>query len=217
MIAISCPGCRGPVDVPDGSEGKQLHCPTCGSAMLVPGASWHVVQDGAQYGPVELADLIMRLQAGELEVSTQVWCEGMSAWQPMWNVEQLKPHIAYAAQLLAAASGGAGQTNRRAAVGAGSDQLNELASAARGAEVNYHYRHVGASYNGYAVAGFVLSLTFPLLGLIFSWIALSGMKSSRNPEGHGLAQAGLIISIIFVSLSCLWLVGAIASFGMMRF
>jgi hypothetical protein len=75
------------------------------------------------------------------------------------------------------------------------------------------HRRAGQSYGGMAVAGFVLSLVFPLLGLIFSWIALSGMARTGNPENKGLAQAGLVISIIFVALSCLWcmlIFGAIA-------
>jgi hypothetical protein len=65
----------------------------------------------------------------------------------------------------------------------------------------------GPSSQGMAIAGFVCSIVFPLLGLIFSLIALSGMKKNRNDEGKGLATAGLIISIILLSLSCLYVIG----------
>jgi hypothetical protein len=33
------------------------------------------------------------------------------------------------------------------------------------------------------------------------------MKKNRNDEGKGLATAGLIISIILLSLSCLYVIG----------
>jgi hypothetical protein len=71
----------------------------------------------------------------------------------------------------------------------------------------------GQSYNGMAIAGFVLSLTIPFLGLIFSWIALAGIKRTGNEEGKGLATAGLIISIAILSLGCLWFIGALTCLG----
>jgi len=71
----------------------------------------------------------------------------------------------------------------------------------------------GQSYNGMAIAGFVLSLTIPLLGLIFSWIALAGIKRTGNEEGKGLATAGLIISIAILSLACLWIIGVVTCVG----
>ncbi len=48
--------------------------------------------------------------------------------------------------------------------------------------------------NGYAIAGFILSFFFALLGLIFSIIGLR--KSDQTGKGGGLAIAGLILSII---------------------
>ena len=56
--------------------------------------------------------------------------------------------------------------------------------------------------NGMAIAGFVLSFIFPLLGLIFSIIGLNRAKQSPSRKGHGLAVAGIIISsvIMFVNL-----------------
>jgi hypothetical protein len=64
-----------------------------------------------------------------------------------------------------------------------------------------------------AIAGFVLSLTIPILGLIFSWVALNGMKKYHNEEGKGLATAGLIISLVFVALGCLWVIGVVSCLG----
>lgn len=53
--------------------------------------------------------------------------------------------------------------------------------------------------NGMAIAGFVCSFLFALLGLIFSII---GMKQceERGEEGYGLAKAGKIISIVNIVL-----------------
>ncbi len=53
--------------------------------------------------------------------------------------------------------------------------------------------------NGFAIAGFVLSLLFPLLGLIFSCIGRS--KSYETNSGGGLATAGIVISIVFLAIS----------------
>ena len=72
---------------------------------------------------------------------------------------------------------------------------------------------VGPSQQGLAIAGFVLSFTVPILGLIFSWIALSGMKRTHNEEGKGLATAGLVISLVFVGLGCLWVIGLVSCLG----
>jgi hypothetical protein len=53
--------------------------------------------------------------------------------------------------------------------------------------------------NGMAIAGFVLSFFIPLLGIIFSAIAL-GQIRRRGGRGRGLATAGLIISLATILL-----------------
>lgn len=50
--------------------------------------------------------------------------------------------------------------------------------------------------NGMAIAGFVFAFFFPLLGLIFSAIAISNANNRPDKKGKGLAVAGLVISII---------------------
>lgn len=50
-------------------------------------------------------------------------------------------------------------------------------------------------WNGFAVAGFVLSFTNCLLGLIFSCIGV-GSADKYYEKGKGLAIAGIVISII---------------------
>lgn len=52
--------------------------------------------------------------------------------------------------------------------------------------------------NGMAIAGFVLSFFFSLLGLIFSGIGLSKANKTPGQPGRGLAIAGLVLSIVFI-------------------
>ncbi len=75
-----------------------------------------------------------------------------------------------------------------------------------GPSVHYHtYSPPAYSTNGMAIAGFVLSLIFPLLGLIFSAIGLK--KVDETHSGYGLAMSGLIISICWLLLSpLLWII-----------
>ena len=53
--------------------------------------------------------------------------------------------------------------------------------------------------NGMAIAGFVCSFFFALLGLIFSIIGMQQCKE-RGDNGYGLAKAGMIISIVWMAI-----------------
>lgn len=55
-------------------------------------------------------------------------------------------------------------------------------------------------WNGFAVAGFILSFTNCLLGLIFSCIGV-GSADKYNEKGKGLAIAGIIISILNIIIT----------------
>lgn len=61
--------------------------------------------------------------------------------------------------------------------------------------------------NGMAIAGFVCSFFFQVLGIIFSAIGLNRANKSATRKGRGLAIAGLVISI--ASLVIWWLLWAI--------
>lgn len=61
--------------------------------------------------------------------------------------------------------------------------------------------------NGMAIAGFVCSFFFQVLGIIFSAIGLSRANKSATRKGRGLAIAGLVISI--VSLVIWWILWAV--------
>lgn len=62
-------------------------------------------------------------------------------------------------------------------------------------QYQYNNQPAESRTNGFAIAGFVLSFFFWLLGLIFSVIGLNKSKI-MNGSGRGLAIAGIVISII---------------------
>ena len=68
--------------------------------------------------------------------------------------------------------------------------------------------------NGMAVAGFVLALVFPFLGLIFSCIGLANSKYYYNHNGRGLSIAGIIISLIPLILVLLFVIGILSFISM---
>jgi len=61
-----------------------------------------------------------------------------------------------------------------------------------------------------AIVGFVLSFIIPLAGFICSIIGMNKCKKENRP-GHGIALAGLIISIV------MWVINTIVSFGFLGY
>lgn len=64
-------------------------------------------------------------------------------------------------------------------------------------------------WNGFAIAGFVVSFFISLVGLILSIIGLDQTKK-RNEKGHGLAIAGIVISIVNMVIVLLMVIGFIS-------
>lgn len=64
--------------------------------------------------------------------------------------------------------------------------------------------------NGMAVAGFILSFFFPLLGLIFGCIGNS--RANKGASGKGLSVAAIIISIISMICNFFFIVGFLEVF-----
>ena len=161
-------------------------------------AEYFISDSRGQHGPYRAADL----PSQGVTARTFVWCEGMSDWARAGFVHELADFInagyAYAQQ---PANDLASIAQNRAAHG------GPYAGRRYGPDYSHggYYRH-GESQQGMAIAGFVLSLKFPLLGLIFSAIALGNISKSSNKEGHGLALAGLIVSIVSMALGCLWMI-----------
>ena len=57
----------------------------------------------------------------------------------------------------------------------------------------------GNTTNVFAILGLIFAFVMPILGIIFSCVGLSEAKQ-KNGSGHGMAKAGLILSIIFIAL-----------------
>jgi hypothetical protein len=55
----------------------------------VPGASWHVAEDGRASGPFGLDALSRAAAQGRLGRETLVWCPGMTGWLPAAQVPAL--------------------------------------------------------------------------------------------------------------------------------
>ena len=176
------------------------------------GVDWYFSKGGYRGGPVPVEVLRQMVASGALQGTDFVWTGGWPDWQSVAAAAAWVPGglpvaaIATVAPEYAAAESGpldslaaAAQQSGSAGVSYGSRPIG-YAQPHRG-----HYRS-GESHNGFAIAGFVLSLVAPLFGLIFSWIALSGMGRTGNREGYGMAKAGLIISIVFLSVGGLTLI-----------
>lgn len=63
--------------------------------------------------------------------------------------------------------------------------------------------------NTMAILGLVFAFIMPILGLIFSILGLNKAKEMQG-EGHGLALAGLIISIVEMAISLIVIIVWIA-------
>jgi hypothetical protein len=154
-------------------------------------SGWYYASNNQRLGPVAIEQLRHLAAVGQLAPQDLVWTEGMADWQAASTVPGLF-------------------------VASSPPPPNPYYHPpGPPAPLGYNYGHApsGPSQNGMAIAGFVLSFFFAPLGLVFSWVALNGMKTSGNPEGKGLATAGLILSIIFCSVWCLWGVAVFSCFG----
>ena len=68
--------------------------------------------------------------------------------------------------------------------------------------------------NGFAIAGFICSFFFQVLGLIFCAVALGQINRAGDAQGgKGLAIAGLVISIVSLAIGLLYLIVWLVLFG----
>lgn len=181
---------------------------------------WYYAQGGQQHGPVSIDTLRQLLSQSHVNSGDLVWSEGMNDWTPAARVPGLvmapaapapppaPPQIPSSVPVMPA---------QPVAANYGAQPV----SANYGAHAIPYYP-TGQSYHGFAIAGLVLSIlpNFAIFGLIFSLVALSGMKKSGNLEGHGLAKAGLTISCIWLGLAvlliCIWFTIAIVIVSVAR-
>jgi hypothetical protein len=212
-MIFRCGNCQAGVISPDSAAGQQVACPNCGATNSVPAAQPYVQgqptggwQGGYRPQPDPAPQSGYGTAApgygGQPAYDPQTdygYDPYASAAQPAADSDPLEA-LAAAQQTAGPYGGGEGYAANPYGYGGGY-------GAGAGGTLGYQSnRRAGPSQQGMAVAGFVLSLVFPLAGLIVSWLALNGMKANRNYEGKGLAQAGLIISIVCVALGFLWLI-----------
>jgi hypothetical protein len=164
-------------------------------------SGWYYASNGQRVGPVSIEQIRHVASLGHLAPGDLVWTEGMADWQPASAIPGLLPPAqpqGYYPQQVAP------PPPPRYGV----------------SPMQYHGAPpTGQSHQGMAIAGFVLSFfgLLAVLGLIFSLIALSGMNKSGNNEGRGLAIAGIVISTLILSLSCLYVIGVASCLGGARF
>src|SRR5258708_5590969 len=131
--------------------------------------AFYIARNGQQIGPYEMPALQQMAASGQLSSSDLVWTEGWPQWYPATSVPGL----------FAPAGPPPFQPSNPDPY---ANQSYEYQAPGYTGTVSYQSpRHrVGPSQNGMAIAGLVLSFLAPLLGLIFSAIALSGMRRHNN-------------------------------------
>lgn len=63
--------------------------------------------------------------------------------------------------------------------------------------------------NTYAILSIIFAFLSPILGIIFGKVGLNEIKKDKNQKGEELAKAGLGLSIAFLVLSVLIVIGVV--------
>jgi hypothetical protein len=71
------------------SIGNPMASSAAGVPPALPGASFHVAQNGASQGPLTLEQIDQGIAGGTIRADTLVWCAGMAAWTPAASVATL--------------------------------------------------------------------------------------------------------------------------------
>ncbi|HET6246060.1 MAG TPA: GYF domain-containing protein [Tepidisphaeraceae bacterium] len=178
---------------------------------------WYYVRDGRQVGPFDQAAIAQMFASGQIAPADLVWNEGMANWQPAGMIAELVNLPAPSAQQPAGIAypvqpGFAPQGQAPPPPGFTAQTLQYGGASSPMAK----------SYKGLAIGGFVTSLAgLPCFvcvnfaaaptGLVLSWVALSGMQKSGNPDGRGLAIAGVVIGAVNTLIAIAWIMMAIIS------
>ena len=70
------------IDIERQGYGGLVESSRLGNDDITMSGQWYYTEDGAQYGPVDEAEIIRLIQDGELPISTPVLQEGHMDWQP---------------------------------------------------------------------------------------------------------------------------------------
>lgn len=167
-------------------------------------SGWYYASNNQRIGPVTVEQLRHLLSVGSVGANDLIWTEGMADWQPAGSVPGLMTAPPPQPQPPPYDPHGHGQPQPYHPQPGPPSPLGYDGYGGRSRP----------SHQGMAIAGFVLAFVIAPLGLIFSWVALNGMRASGNDEGKGFAIAGLVLSILVVGVWCLWGVAAVSCLSM---
>lgn len=104
-MKIVCSSCGAKYSIADEKvEGKvfKIRCKKCSNVIMVKGtegedvvsdagsqdgaAEWYVVIDGEQIGPITSVEIDSYFMSGRIDRETYVWRDGLTDWQPMYEV-----------------------------------------------------------------------------------------------------------------------------------
>ena len=147
--------------------------------------------DGKEYGPISADQLHQWIAEGRANAQTRVLPEGATEWKPLADISEFAPSLNRPPSPQPVSTpfpaGSAPKTNPMA-----------LTSLILG---------LISVTCGLCCYGF----PFNLLGIIFSLIALSQIKSDPiSQQGRGMAIAGLVLCILSVAIGVLFLVLGVA-------
>jgi hypothetical protein len=136
--------------------------------------------DHREYGPVSAEQIRQWMKEGRVNGATLMQAEGVPGWRPVATFTEFgvpPPHPPTAHPPTAPAG-------------------------------TPTYVPATAGTNGNAIAGLILGilsltclcagLPIGVVGIVFSWIALSQLNANPNQKGRGMAIAGLVLSIVGV-------------------
>lgn len=152
---------------------------------------WYYTLNGVQQGPVDVSVIQQMLASGQLTAQESVWREGMGAWAPVTTIPEFsnvqpqqmqQPQSNYGAQPAYPGAPMPGQA----------------------------YSTPQPQGTGLAITALVMGILaipgacLPCVGLIFGILAIIFALVNKNPEGKGLAKAGLICGIVGLALALVW-------------
>jgi hypothetical protein len=156
-------------------------------------ALWYFGENGQQHGPVDDAGIRQAIAAGQLNLQTLVWREGMPNWLPLAQVPELF-HF---------------------------DPGNPFPGSPDQPHYPMPYGSMPPPTSGLAIASMVCGIVAPCLchlaivpaipAVICGHLAMTRIREDPLIPGRGMALAGLILGYIFIALTIF--VAAAAAFA----
>ena len=175
-------------------------------------AMWFFEKNGAQEAPVEAEEIRLRMNSGELSISTLIWREGMEAWTPLGKVAEFSPS--------SPALHGASLPSASGPSTPGQPVSGALAMSPM----------VSMPSSGMALASMILGIVsilmmfscaigvvFGIPGAICGHLGRKQIRESAVPmSGAGMAMAGLVMSYLVIALTVVGVIGLVAFYGVME-